>query len=732
MEKAIEIKRRAQRCIQNNDLDGALSEYEKLVQSEEADPYNFVLLADLLFKKGDPGQAAERYLSAVESYEKASLYKNAIAVCKKMLRLSLSQARVLKSLANLHALDGFAGESALYYVQYAEQMVRSNLPEEASQALRAAFDVCQDNVRVLEQLSESYLLCGDQNKAAAALLEAARHYRSRNQEVDAARCAERATQLDANAVASEPVKSVALNFEPARATNEPAPDAAIGYEPGVVSMASQPVLPELASNEPATGETPPLSAPESDRVEGLESGRVLFGVPQPEIRLETYDSKTMPAPVLPPAPPSLSELESVEIVDEEPASTVYEISDEEPTEVSTGVYEITADKEPTEASTGVYEIMADEEPDASVYEIAEEAEAMVAGGGFDELDATSTSAPGLAFAADLEPEFEPTATAAAAETNVDQVEHLLVKAQEQFRAGDREMASQTLASAAQAYEQLGRLDNAATIYRSLGRGAQSTLEVMTLWLGNCQARGDAPEAAQVACELGDRALNDGDESTAREWFQQATAFDAENEVAKRRLQRLADGASSPADSSVAIDTEAPNAAAAPGAPAVAEGGEMGRVEVAVGRGEAVTFDLSGLLAEFQRGVEAQLSGDAQSHYDLGMTYREMGLVDQAVDSFRIAEQEPRLSARALEMTGRCFTDQQRFAEAVVEFERALGQPNLDPMGAAELRYQLALALESAGDPASALREYEAVAEVLSGYEDVDARIASLRGATGAA
>ena len=115
-----------------------------------------------------------------------------------------------------------------------------------------------------------------------------------------------------------------------------------------------------------------------------------------------------------------------------------------------------------------------------------------------------------------------------------------------------------------------------------------------------------------------------------------------------------------------------------------------------------------------------------------MTYREMGLVDQAVDSFRIAEQDPRLAARALEMTGRCFTDQQRFAEAVVEFERALGTPNLDPMGAAELRYQLALAHESAGDPAAALREYEAVAEVLSGYEDVDARIASLRGATGAA
>ena len=53
LEKAIEIKRRAQRCIQNGDLDGALAEYEKLVAIEDSDPYNLVLLADLLFKKGD-------------------------------------------------------------------------------------------------------------------------------------------------------------------------------------------------------------------------------------------------------------------------------------------------------------------------------------------------------------------------------------------------------------------------------------------------------------------------------------------------------------------------------------------------------------------------------------------------------------------------------------------------------------------------------------------------------
>ncbi len=208
LEKAIEIKRRAQRCIQNGDLDGALSEYEKLVGTPDSDPYNYVLLADLLYKKGDHPGAAERYLAAVGAYQDASLYKNAIAVCKKMVRLSLSPSRVLQSLAKLHALDGLASEAALYYVQYAEHLVRASAPAEAAAALRQAFDVCQDNVRVLEQLAEAWTLAGEPTKAAQAMLEAAGYYRHGGAEGDARRCEQRATTLDPKATLPAPVPAL--------------------------------------------------------------------------------------------------------------------------------------------------------------------------------------------------------------------------------------------------------------------------------------------------------------------------------------------------------------------------------------------------------------------------------------------------------------------------------------------------------------------------------------------
>ena len=121
MDKAIDIKRQAQRSIQSGDLDGALAAYERLVAADDSDPYNFILLADLLYKRGDQGGAAARYLTATDCYEKGGLYKNAVAVAKKMLRLALAPGVVLERLARLHALDGLATEATLYYTQLARE-----------------------------------------------------------------------------------------------------------------------------------------------------------------------------------------------------------------------------------------------------------------------------------------------------------------------------------------------------------------------------------------------------------------------------------------------------------------------------------------------------------------------------------------------------------------------------------------------------------------------------------
>ena len=589
MEKAIDIKRRAQRCLQSGDLDGAAREYEKLTRAEDAEPITFVLLADLLYKRGDHAAAVKRYLEAVGAYTQAGLYKNAIAVCKKMTRLALASGLILQRLAELHALDGLATEAALYYQELAEFQAHERRFRDAAGSARLAFQSSPENVRLLERAADWLEQAGDAEGAAATWMEASRQHTRGGRLEEAARAEERAEQLS----------------------------------PGAS------VLPLPESEPEATAEPPPGTEPAAaaGAVEGLE-GRRVFTAPEVAVGADG---------------------EPVPVSDAWPAGSPA----------------------------------APEEADAPA------------------RDTTPPAPEGLRF----DGAAAPPPTRGELET----IEQLLAVAAEKLRQGEHEAAGETLAEAARAYEGIGRLDSAAAVFRNLGRGTQATPEILGLWLRNCEQRGDDAEAAEVACALGDRALNEGDRGSAREWFERALRHAPGHELATRRMERLGG-----------------EAAPAPPAAGKASTEADGRVEVAVGRAQAVTLDLSSLLAEFQRGIESQLSGDAQSHYDLGMTYREMGLFDQAVECFRTAAQDPAFRERTAEMIGRSLLDQGRFDEAAEEFARALETlPDGSENGIC-LRFHLGLAHEVAGRTTEALAEFERVYAVQPNYPDVAQKIRVLR------
>ena len=593
MEKAIDIKRRAQRCFQNGDLDGALSEYEKLTRAEDPEPINLVLMADLLFKKEDLAEASRRYLQAVDDYTRAGLYKNAIAVCKKMARLSLSLAAVLQRLAELHLLDGLSTEAALYYREYAEHQARELQFRGAADSMRKAFEASPENPRLLEKAADWLSQAEDPTAAAALLIEASRHFTRRGQSEDAKRAEARAEELAPGAGAMPETRRVA---EPAAALP---PVVAVNPSPG----------PASESASPSAGEF----------VDGLER-RPTFERPPAE---EDEPSGESLAHVTPPAPAGLR----------------FETHPEITTTTAT--------------------------------------------------DAISAM-----------PEMS-------------EIEDLLSLAAERFKSGEQDLAAAALIEAARAYEALERLESAAAIYRSLGRSSHATPEMLGLWFRNCELRGDAREAAEVSCGLGDRALNDGDLESARKWFSHALRHVPDHELAARRIQRMGP---CPPEAAPAGKNGSPGVGTGPN----------GRVEVAVGRAQAVTLDLGSLISEFQSGIESQISGDAQSHYDLGMTYREMGLCDQAVECFRTAAQDPTFDSRSAEMIGRCLLDEGRFDEATEEFTHALqGHEESSDTGVC-LRFQLGLAHEVAGHAPEALAEFERVYAVQPNYPDVAQKIGVLR------
>jgi tetratricopeptide (TPR) repeat protein len=779
LDKAIEIKRRAQRCIQNGDLDGAVSEYTKLVAIEDSDPYNFVLLADLLFKKGDTVEAGQRYLSAAAAYEKAGLYKNAIAVCKKLMRLQLAPVQVYQRLASAHALDGLSTEGSLYYLQHAEYLIRDKKYADAVESLRLAFETSNENVKALERLAEVQVLMQQKDKAVEALLTAAQEYSRGGLLQDAERCRKRAKQLN---------PAVVLPDGPDAETDaEPPPQPRRLVVPSAGGPREAPARAEVPT------EAPPKLKTESTAPESPARARAPRLEIEPTSRAKASDAADRGARAshrsddLVPTGATIANANApLEVTrDLDPSG----VTENDAANAGKGTHTPAARSQDVESAESV-EADAPRGADASAPARAPKAAPksgpprlepaasmpddfplksapapLEIGAVGDDL--SSAAAEEAALAADPDVRHEPieigedepapraTAPRAAATEppglsfqpaaaggpmpSLNDVERMLSRAQECFRAGQREAASEALAGAARAYDALGRYDSAATIYRSLGKSAHATTEVLQMWIENCERRSDNTEAAQVACELGDRALNEGKTAEARTWFERARELDAGNEVSLRRLQRLgAPGAprkSAPAEAtSLAAPGRpvrpAPAPPRVPEPPPAGDEPEGGRVEVAVGRGEAVTFDLGSLINEFQRGVDTQLSGDAQGHYDLAMSYREMGLLEQAVESFRVAARDPALGLRAMEMIGRCYTDQGRFDEAIEEFERALNDESLDPEARLGLQYEIGAAHQAAGRVNEALAAFESVHAQQPDFPNVDSKIRALRKSMG--
>jgi tetratricopeptide (TPR) repeat protein len=686
LDRAIDIKRRAQRCIQSGDLDGALAEYEKLIAADESDPYNYVLLADLLFKKGDHESASKRYLAAADAYEKAGLYKNAIAVGKKMMRLGLSAAAVLERLANLHALDGLATEATLYYQQYAEHQVREKKYKPAAEALRKAFDCCPENIKALERLAEVYDLLEDDAAVARTLAEAAAAYEKAGQASDAQRCRTRAEKKQPGSVAAFASAPAPEPEAPKPAGIAPVVEAT--PEPGVVTMSAPTETPAEMPAQPAVASAPAgESASEALEIEsGMES-----------VASQSVEADRPPVFV----PPDREGIEALDVDRHVQAPSPAAKAPEPKPAIATEPAPV-VEPEPI--------------PAAPVYEEPAHAQA------------EPVAAPAHEDAVHAEGNGKGTAD------SIEAVERMLSLAQTEFRAGNRESAAQILVRAAQSYEALGKADNAASIYRSLCKGPHGTTAMVELWFQNCERRDDRREGSTVACDLGDRALQENDADAARTWFDRALRLDGNNAVARRRLDRMnqvsrgapvAEAPPAPPAAAKASAPATPAPAPAP-APAASEPSEEGKVEVAIGRGQAVTFDFASMLAEFQRGVETQLSGDAQAHYDLAMAYREMGLVQQAVDSFRLAAQDKRFKQRCAEMIGHCLLEDGRLEDAIQELTEALADSGLAPEATVGIRFQLGLALEAAGRFDESLHQFERVFDIQANYPEVAQKIRSLR------
>jgi tetratricopeptide (TPR) repeat protein len=143
--------------------------------------------------------------------------------------------------------------------------------------------------------------------------------------------------------------------------------------------------------------------------------------------------------------------------------------------------------------------------------------------------------------------------------------------------------------------------------------------------------------------------------------------------------------------------------------------------------EASEQSVEDVFSAFKEQVAGEIgSEDFRAHYDLGIAYKEMGLLEDASREFEAALASPALHRDACSMLGLCLRDRGEIAEAARWYREALESSDPGSPELSGLRYALADALAELGDEQSALDLFASILAADPGYRDVTDRVTSLR------
>jgi tetratricopeptide (TPR) repeat protein len=216
----------------------------------------------------------------------------------------------------------------------------------------------------------------------------------------------------------------------------------------------------------------------------------------------------------------------------------------------------------------------------------------------------------------------------------------------------------------------------------------------------------------------------GSENRARSVLQQVLSLDPENEQARRWLGEGDAGKKAPEEVASKGDYVDLGSLIFDDEPEEKTTRFRVAYEEPTGDEEA---DFAKMLRQFKAKVAENFdSSDVKAHHDLGTAYKEMGLLDEAVEKFQEALRASPIHLPSYEMLGQTFMDKGEPAAAIRVLNRALKVGSDVEDEFLGIYYYLGVASEELGKLEEALEYYDRVFALDINFRDVTDRLRRLR------
>ena len=703
----------------------------------------FNKLGDLYLKERKVTEAVDMYERAAVLYSEHGFPNNAIALCNKILRNAPSRTSVYLKLAELMVERGFIAEAKQNLLEYADRMQKAGRTDEAFRALKEFADLSADNEEIRLMLAEQLKAAARDGEAREQLAklfaeaessgderrtrETLRHIHAIDPDFDA----EHAPKPKLSKKKEKSSELIFLDLdeefrseEPAATPRAVAPRAPVAEEP------EEKLEIEATSADPEA----PEAAADVEQVEGLEIDRGFFpadredvGAPHLEIEPTVLDEPEADAPEAEPeAEEELkidrsAELEVDEDVDEAGALPLIDVGRAEPSAFTFDVDDVDTELDVPDLDFGAElegEPGGDEERASMRLDMAAE-----------------LSGDEVAEAAPVAPPTIEDLERAVADDPDDAARHVAL-GEALVEQGERDRGIEELAIAVTMYEGQDDWSRAATLTDEILRLDPNSVRFRQKRVENAYRTGDRAQLTVAYLGLADALLRSGAVDRAQAVYRRVLEHDPGNAAARQALDVFGP---------TGAEAEAP-AAPAPAARPQDDGDfvDLGAFvmddEIAVKdtrmriQEEEPTGDeerdFADMLSRFKRGIEQNIDEDDwQSHYDLGIAFKEMGLVDEGIAELQKALRDPAGRLKTAEALGACFIEKEQYSVAATVMKRAVEfDPRADEVKIG-LLYWIGRCEEAQHRAAEALNWYQRVFALDIKFQDVSGRVKQLAKAT---